>query len=203
MAKPSFSDIEKLLQGLVLPFYEIIRDISVPTHRRRHENDAEHSWALAFMASALAPQIDPKLDVGKVCMFAIVHDVVEIHAGDTSVWSHQKHLDSKQTREVKAIAKIDKEYAAFPWIAETIKSYERKDSNEAKFVYSLDKFLNLLLTYVDKNVHNIENHQLTKQRFDEFIVSHRSKAHSHKAVGKYYDDLLEAFDAHPEYFYHK
>lgn len=201
MSKPSFEDIQKLLNELVLPFYEIRRDISVPTKRRRLENDAEHSWALAFLACALAPEIDTKLDVGKVCIFAVLHDVVEIYAGDTSVWSHEEHIATKSKREKQAIKKIATDLPMFPLITQTIKAYERKDSTEAKFIYALDKFLNNLVIYADKNLHNLENHKLTKERFDTFIIPHRKKAHSHPEVGKYYDQLTAAFNAHPEYFY--
>ncbi len=201
MSKPKLNDIEQLLQEIILPFYDVIRDISVPTQRRRLENDAEHSWALALLACALAPEIDPKLDVGKVCMFAIIHDLVEIHAGDTSVWSNQEYLNSKPSREKQAVEKIEADFSKFPWIAKTIKEYELKKNNEAKFVYALDKFLNNLVIYADKNRHNLETHKLTKERFDEFIVPHRKKAHSHSGVALYYDELTAAYNAHPEYFY--
>lgn len=201
MAKPTLGDIDTLFRDLVLPFYEIIRDISVPIKSRRRENDAEHSWTLAFMACALAPEIDPDLDIGKVCMFAVVHDVVEVYAGDTSVWSHAELLASKQKREDKALGEIEKRFSAFPWISQTISEYESKKSPEAKYVYAMDKFVNNLLVFVDENLHNLETHQLTRAEFDEFLIAHRPKAHSHSGVARYYDELVEAFHAHPEYFY--
>lgn len=201
MAKPTLSDINTLFRDLVLPFYEIIRDIAAPLKDRRRENDAEHSWALALMACALAPEIDPDLDVGKVCMFSVVHDVVEVYAGDTSVWSHTEKLASKQKREADATRQIEKRFSAFPWIGQTIKEYESKKSPEAKYVYAMDKFINNLLVFVDENLHNLETHQLTRGKFDEFLITHRPKAHSHSGVAKYYDELIEAFHAHPEFFY--
>lgn len=201
MSKPSFEEVEKLLRQAILPFYEIIRDISVPIKPRRLENDAEHSWSLALLACALAPEIDSKLDVGKVCMFAVVHDLVEIYAGDTSVWSDEEKLLSKAKREEAAIEEIIVNFSAFPWVSQTVESYERKDTAEAQYVYALDKFLNLLIIYADKNLHNIENYKTTKEMFDRQLIPHRQKAHSHPAVGEYYEQLRAAFDAHPEYFY--
>lgn len=201
--KPRFEDIVDLFKNLMLPFYDVHRDISVRTKKRRQENDAEHSWSLAFLACSLATEIDDKLDVGKVCMFAVVHDVVEVFAGDTSVWSEKSYLASKQAREEMALKTIRLKYKAFPWIAATIHEYEQKKSHEAIFVYALDKFLNNLLVYADKNLHNLEKYKMTKRVFNDFIVGHRKKAHSHKAVGYYYDELLQAFESHPEYFVSK
>lgn len=201
MGKPSFEEVEALLQQAILPFYGIIRDVSVPITPRRRENDAEHSWSLALMACALAPEVDPDLDVGKICTFAVVHDLVELYAGDTSVWASKEKLASKAAREQAAVTQIAANFSAFPWIGQTVEAYERKDTSEAKFVYALDKFLNLLVIYADKNLHNVENYQTTKHMCDQQLIPHRQKAHSHPVVAEYYEQLRAAFDAHPEYFY--
>ena len=95
------------------------------------------------MALALAPKIDSKLDVGKVSIFALLHDVVEIHAGDTSVWAPEVQLKSKHKREVQALARLHKEFPEFKHLFNFIDEYEKKDSDETRFVYALDKFLNL------------------------------------------------------------
>ncbi len=199
--KPTFSDIEKLHKELLVPFYDIERDLAVLTKKRRKENDAEHSWSLAILACSLAVEIDPDLDLGKVCMFAIVHDVVEIYAGDTSVWSKAEHLQTKHEREKAAAEIIQDRFKAFPWIGQTIAEYERKDTAEAKFVWALDKFMNLLIIYVDKNRYNVEVHKSTKKKFDDLIKIHRAKAATHKTIAQYYDHMLAVFDKHPEYFY--
>ncbi len=198
--KPSFGDIEKLYKELIIPFYDLERDLAVRTKKRRTENDAEHSWSLALLACSLAAEVDPDLDIGKVSMFAIVHDLVEIHAGDTSVWSAKEILDSKHDREEKALAKIKKEFVSFPWLGKIISEYESKKSPEAQYVWALDKFINLLIIYLDQNQYNVDKYHSTKKMFDDLIASHRTKAHAHKAVGEYYDHMLALFDAHPEYF---
>lgn len=198
MLKPSFGEIEELFREIILPFYEIERDISVPIKKRRLENDAEHSWSLAFMASVLASEIDPTLDVGKVCQFAVVHDLVEVYAGDTSTMRGDH--STKVEREAKALKTISDKFSHFSWITRTIKGYESKKSDEAKFVYAMDKFLNMLIMYADNNLHNLEL-GLTKTDFDKVITTHREKAYKHPAVIKYYDQLLSWFDAHPELFH--
>lgn len=185
----------------MLPFYEIERDLAVPIYKRRRENDAEHSWSLAMLACSLAPELDSTLDVGNVCMFATVHDVVEIYSGDTSVWAPQERHLSKSKREKAALAKIKHTFAAFPWIGNTIEAYERKDTPEANFVWALDKFLNLLIVYADKGTYNIENHKVTKEMHEQQLIPHRIKAHAHPAVVPYYEELRSLFDSHPEYFF--
>lgn len=76
MSQPDFSDIQQLVRQLVLPFYTLERDLPLPIQNHRNENDAEHSWSLALLACSLAPEIDPQLDVGKICQYAVVHDLV-------------------------------------------------------------------------------------------------------------------------------
>lgn len=200
MQSPHFDDLRKLLNTIILAGYSVERDLSLPIQDHRNDNDAEHSWGLAIMACCLAPQVDPKLDVGKVCMLAVVHDVVEVFAGDTSVWAGQEALATKAARERQSLKKIKNEYTAFPWLGATIEEYEQRSSPEAQFVYALDKFISLLILYEDKG-HYYHKGRITKQQFDQRFEPHRKKAHSHPAVGKYYDKLREAFDSHPEYFH--
>ncbi len=200
MKKPEFTDIQDLVRELILPFYALERDLSLPIQDHRNETDAEHSWSLAVLALALAPSIDSKLDANKACMFAVIHDLVEIYAGDTSVWAADEHHASKHVREIEALKQIQKKFNKFPAIGRLIEEYENKDSNEALFVYSLDKFLALLMLYEDKGYYYLRD-KITKQRFDRQFEPHRKKAQSHKEVAKYYEQLRAEFDAHPEYFY--
>jgi 5'-deoxynucleotidase YfbR-like HD superfamily hydrolase len=113
--KPSFAEVEKLVARAILPFYHLERDISTPPPTRRLENDAEHSWSLSLLACALAPHVDPALDVGLVAQLATVHDVVEIYAGDTSILAPKAVLETKEEREREALKRIQQEFVAFPW----------------------------------------------------------------------------------------
>ncbi len=172
----------------------------LPIGERRHENDAEHSWALAFLASSLAPEVDPKLDVGKICQFAIVHDLVEVYAGDTPVHGTKEHILTKEAREAKAADRLTSEFAYLPWIASTILAYERKDTDEAKFVYAVDKYLPVFFDYLDKSRYFREK-KTSLKAYNEELSEHRKKAHTHPEVGKYYDEVRTLIDSHPEYFY--
>jgi 5'-deoxynucleotidase YfbR-like HD superfamily hydrolase/uncharacterized protein YqeY len=200
MQEPTLKDIEHLMTKLAFPFYQIERDAVPPFEPRRFENDVEHSWSVAFLACSLAPEIDKNLDVGKIAQFAIVHDLIEVFAGDTSPWHDQQTRESKEEREEKALKHIEKSFARFPWIIQTIKEYESRASDEAKFVWAVDKVIILLIRYLDKGRYYVEN-GITKQLFDQRLTGHRKKAQAHPKIGEYYEQLLEVFEKHPEYFH--
>jgi 5'-deoxynucleotidase YfbR-like HD superfamily hydrolase len=200
MGKPTHDQIEKLITQVVLPFYHVQRDMPLPLGERRIENDAEHSWSLAFVACALAPEVDPKLDLGRICQFAIVHDLVEVYAGDTAVHGDPAHVATKDAREAAAGKKLAREFAYLPWITQTLDAYNRKDTDEALFVYALDKYLPVFFDYLDQ-AKLFRERGYSLERYNKELEKHRVKAHSHPAVGKYYDEVRELLNAHPEYFH--
>ena len=69
----------------------------------RHENDAEHSWHLALMAIVLSEHANMPVDLAKVIRMVLIHDIVEIDAGDTLVYA--EHLNG-QKREAEQAAAI-------------------------------------------------------------------------------------------------
>ena len=71
----------------------------------RKENDAEHSWHLALMAGLLAEYSEEKIDLAKTMLMVLVHDLVEIDAGDTYADDEVGNL-SKRERELKAADRI-------------------------------------------------------------------------------------------------
>lgn len=202
MKKPTHANIDKLICNIILPFYHVKRDMPLPIGERRLENDAEHSWSLAFLASALAPQIDPVLDVGKIAQFAIVHDIVEVYAQDTSVFANEDDLNSKHEREALALSRIAAEFPQFPWIVKTIEEYERRDTNEARFVYALDKYIAIAYDYIDEGK-LFRERKVTLDEYNGHLVSHRKKAHTHDKVAEYYEEVRALLDANPEFFHVK
>jgi putative hydrolase of HD superfamily len=200
MTKPTHADIERLIRKIILPFYHVKRDMPLPIGERRQENDAEHSWSVAFLACALASQIDPKLDVGKIAQYATVHDIVEVYADDTSTFAAQEALDSKAEREEAALKRIASEFAHFPWIVQTIEEYENRSTDEAKFVYALDKYIAATYRYIDGD-RGFRECQITLEMFNNKLEAHRKKAHSHPEIAKYYEEVRSLFDSHPEFFY--
>ncbi len=118
------------------------------------ESDSDHTVMLGLAACAFASRFAPSLDLGKVAQFALVHDLVEVYAGDV-VTSHAKFTDAdqhtKEEREAEALARIKEEFdAEFPWLGETIASYERLDTPEARFVKVVDKAMPKITNLLNK-----------------------------------------------------
>lgn len=202
MAKPKLEDIQKLVHRLAVPFYHLDRDmdIQITDEVHRKENDAEHSWSLALVACSIAPLIDPKLDVGKIAQLAVVHDLVEVYAGDVSIWASKEELEQKKHREEEAFKKIADEFSMFPWLVDNIREYEEKSSDESQFVYAFDKLVPFFFRVLVKPA-PFERMKLTIEDFEKGIQKSRKKAHTHPAIGEYFDKMLELFLTHPEYFH--
>lgn len=105
------------------------------------ESDTDHTVMLSVIACALAATHLPELDLGKVAQFALVHDLVEVYAGDVNTIDfHSVDHDKKTASEAAALKKIKQQFGSnLPWIHQTIEDYESLESPEARFVKTLDK----------------------------------------------------------------
>lgn len=114
-------------------------------HGSRLENDAEHSWHLAMMALILQNNANNKIDLLRVIKMLLIHDLVEIDAGDTFAYDSSGYVD-KFDREVQAAKRL---FGILPaeqeqelmdlWI-----EFEKKETDEAKFASSLDRLQPLI-----------------------------------------------------------
>jgi 5'-deoxynucleotidase YfbR-like HD superfamily hydrolase len=117
------------------------------------ETDAEHTVMLGVMACAFAKEFLPELDRGKIAELALVHDLVEVYAGDTSTFKTLSEAEKadKTARESAALVRIKQEFdGIFPWVSETIEAYERLESPESRFVKFFDKALPKLTHILNK-----------------------------------------------------
>ncbi len=117
-------------------------------HEDRTENDAEHSFHLAIMAAILAEHANTPVDVLHTMKMVLVHDVVEIDAGDTYCYDAKGNED-KAEREQKA---ADRLFALLPEEQEQEfrglwEEFEEKETPEAKFANALDRIQPMLLNY--------------------------------------------------------
>lgn len=105
------------------------------------ESDTDHTVMLGLCACAIASSYAPHLNLGKIAQFALVHDLVEAYAGDTSTINISDELRKKKDeKEHEAFLRIKSEFeGVFPWIHTTIEEYETLASEEAKFIKTLDK----------------------------------------------------------------
>ena len=112
----------------------------------RKENDAEHSWHLALMAVLLKEYSNEEVDLAKVIPMVLIHDLVEIDAGDTYAYD-EAGAKMKRERETKAADRI---FGLLPsnqgtWLRELWEEFEAYETAEAKFAHVLDNAQPLLL----------------------------------------------------------
>ncbi|MGH7158012.1 MAG: HD domain-containing protein [Candidatus Saccharimonadales bacterium] len=161
----------------------------------RRESDIEHSYSLAMTAWFLAPHF-PELDAGHLIKLALAHDVIEIQAGDTFVYGAQEHIDSKDERERTALAQLQKDWPDFPEMTAAVKEYADKSSEEAKFVYALDKILPPMMHYLG-NGRVWQEHGVTKERF---VALHEKRIAKDSLIYPYYQEILAFFQDKPHLF---
>ncbi|WP_269814220.1 HD domain-containing protein [Lentzea terrae] len=117
----------------------------------RRENDAEHSWHLALMVMTLAEYADEPIDVGHTIKLVVVHDLVEIYAGDTPIYDAELG-ESQQEREEAA---ADRLFGILPEDAgrklRTLwDEFEARQTPEARFAKAMDRLQPLLLNWMAK-----------------------------------------------------
>lgn len=112
----------------------------------RKENDAEHSWHLALAAVLLKEHIKEEIDLSKVIIMVLIHDLVEIDAGDTYAYDSRGAV-TKRDRELKAADRIfgilpddQKRYFRSLW-----DEFEEYKTPESQYAHLLDNFQPLLL----------------------------------------------------------
>jgi putative hydrolase of HD superfamily len=119
--------------------------------RSRRENTAEHSWQIALMAVLLAEHADPQVDINQVVMMLLVHDLVEIDAGDTFIYDEQARA-TQRDRETKAADRI---FGMLPAaqgqrMRALWEEFETRESPEARFASAIDRLQPLLSNYFTK-----------------------------------------------------
>jgi putative hydrolases of HD superfamily len=156
----------------------------------RNENDAEHSWHLAVMAMLLSEYAQEKdVDILHVIKMVLIHDLVEIHAGDTFCYD-EKGYEDKNEREQKAARQL---FNILPEdqaqeIMELWREFEEMKTPEATFAASLDRFQPLLLNY------NTGGHTWQRPGINSEKVLKRNDVSEKNAprIYEYVKDLIES-----------
>lgn len=111
----------------------------------RRENDAEHSWHLAMMAIVLAEHSNNSIDLLKVLKMVLIHDIVEIDAGDTFIYDTTKkhaNIDEEHIAAKRIFGLLPQEQAEE--LLALWEEFEEGKTDEAKFAKTMDRFEPLL-----------------------------------------------------------
>ena len=127
------------------------KNITRQTHlsgHGRNENDAEHAWHMAIMAYLLREYANENIDIGRVMLMCLIHDVVEIDAGDTYAYD-EKGLSTQKEREDAAKERI---YSLLPEdqkkeLIALFDEFEAYETPESKFAHTMDNLQPLMLNH--------------------------------------------------------
>ncbi len=112
----------------------------------RNENDAEHAWHMAIMAYLLREYSNEAVDISKVMLMCLIHDIVEIDAGDTYAYDNES-LKTQKSREDKAKERI---YSLLPddqkqELTALFDEFEENKTPEARYAHAMDNLQPLML----------------------------------------------------------
>ena len=112
----------------------------------RNENDAEHAWHMAIMAYLLREYSNEPVDITRVMLMCLIHDVVEIDAGDTYAYDEE----GKKTQKAREEAAKERIYSLLPEdqkeeLAAIFDEFEQSKTPESKFAHAMDNLQPLML----------------------------------------------------------
>ena len=166
---------------------EIYRQTHLKGYKRQ-ENDAEHAWHMAIMIYLLKEYANEEFDIAKAMMMALIHDIVEIDAGDTYAYD-TKNLATQEEREEKAANRI---FGMLPdeqkkEMLDLFYEFEEGKTPEAKFAKTMDNFQPILLNDSnngkDWRVHQIKKSQVVNRQKSSQLGS--------KDIWEYTSELIE------------
>lgn len=135
----------------------------------RRENDAEHSWHMALLVAIFKEYANEEIDLGKTILLCLIHDLVEIDAGDTYAYDEEQK-QSQQAREEAAKERI---FSLLPpdqkaWLTSLFDEFEACQTPEARFARAMDNLQPLILNNAnggsDWKAHGVTLAQVLKRQ---------------------------------------
>ena len=153
----------------------------------RQETDGEHSWHVATMALVMAEYAPPGTDIARVVSMLLVHDVVEIDAGDTFIHDEQGAED----KEARELAAADRLYGLLPSnqgpaIRALWDEFEAKATPESRFADALDRIQPILSNFATEG-RTWQLHKVTADKVEKLIARIELGA---PALGAYAKELV-------------
>ena len=155
---------------------------------KRKENDAEHSWHLALMAVLLKEYAPEEVDLSKVIPMVLIHDLVEIDAGDTYAYDAVGGA-TQHTREEAAAQRI---YGLLPedqgkWLYDLWEEFEAYETPEAKYAHMLDNSQPLFLNNATDGISWVE-HGVKKS---QIYTRNRRTGEGAPKIWEYMQELID------------
>lgn len=124
----------------------VYRQALVKVDNNRRENSAEHSWHISLLAQTLHQYAEEPVDISRVTCMLLIHDIVEIDAGDMFAFAEQHELDGQEDKELQAADRI---FGLLPEVQfQSMKQlwleFEQAETSDARFAKAMDRILPLL-----------------------------------------------------------
>ena len=182
--------------SLTIRFRDVERMIYA-TGTDRNENDAEHSYQLAMLAWYVLSVGKYNLNTDLIIKYALVHDFVEVYAGDTWFYRSKEESQKKEALEAASAKRLKKEFPEFEDFHKTITDYEKRNDPESRFVYALDKLIPILNVYLDGG-RNWKKHKVT---LESLLQAKTSKIGISPEIKPFYDELITILENHTDMFH--
>tara|TARA_Y100001956_G_scaffold69834_1_gene73412 strand:+ start:1911 stop:2498 length:588 start_codon:yes stop_codon:yes gene_type:complete len=142
----------------------VLRRTRVKSAEGRLENSAEHSWHVALMAILMEEHANESVTIARVVKMLLLHDIVEIDAGDTFVYDTVASLE----QEEKELAAAERMFGMLPpdqgeELMRIWQEFEQGKTADAKFAKALDRIIPMLLNY-NNNGQSWQEHGVTREQ---------------------------------------
>ncbi len=154
----------------------------------RSENDAEHSWHMAIMAYLLREYSNEEIDIAKVMLMCLIHDIVEIDAGDTYAYDEagmQTQKEREDAAKKRIFSMLPEDQAAE--LTALFDEFEAHETAEAKFAHAVDNVQPLILN--DSN--NGGDWRKNKVTADKVYKRHNQTALGSEKLFEITDQILQ------------
>lgn len=187
MSDPIRSDFSQIFQFIIE--LEKLKNITRKTKTLsvdRYENAAEHSWQVALLAMSLAPYSQKPLDVQHVIKLLLLHDVVEIDAGDKFLYSTEHDDYENELRAAKRIFGLLQNALADEYLQLWLEM-AAKETAEARFASAIDRLMPVLQNLHNKGQSWVEN----QVRLEQMLQRNAMIAESHPELWQIVKEKVE------------
>lgn len=155
----------------------------------RNENDAEHSWHMALMAYLFKEYANEKVDIAKVMLMCLIHDIVEIDAGDTYAYD----VEAMQTQKAREDVAKERIFSILPddqkvKLISLFDEFEAYETPESKFAHAMDNLQPLILNNSnsggDWKEHGVTSEEIYKRHLKTRLGSEKLFAISDDIIQK-------------------
>jgi putative hydrolase of HD superfamily len=127
---------------------------------------------------------------------ALVHDILEVFAGDTPLFVSDSMKSAKAELEKTALLQLKKQWPQMKLMHQLIDEYEDRKTAESRFIYALDKLVPMLNNYLDSG----RNWKRQGVDLDTVKAAKENKISIDPVINEYYEEILELLKRKPEFF---